>query len=90
VTLNIGLRYTLTGDGRERWPHLTRRLMDLRLAKQPDVFVWKLTTSGSFSFKSLYLDHMNDHARFLRKSIYEIKVPVKIRNFYVVFACIAK
>jgi hypothetical protein len=64
--LNLGFRQALTGPGGDGWVHLCTRLMDVQLSTQPDIFVWKLTTSGVFSFKSLYLDYMNDHTNFLR------------------------
>jgi hypothetical protein len=81
IPLNIGFRQVLTGSRGARWLHLVRRLMGITLTDQPDNFVWKLTKSGSFSVKSLYLDHLNDHTRFLRKYIWKIKVPLKIRIF---------
>jgi hypothetical protein len=51
------------------------------LTSQLDSFVWKLNTSGKFMVKSLYLDLMDDHTPFLRKYIWKIKVPLKIRIF---------
>jgi hypothetical protein len=81
VTLNIGFRQTLSGSRADRWIHLVQRLMNVYLTTQPDTFTWKLTTSGSFTVKSLYLDYMNDHTRFLRKYLWKIKVPLKIRIF---------
>jgi hypothetical protein len=74
-------RQALTGIRGSRWLHLVRRLMDVNLTTQQDVFVWKLTTSGLFTVKSLYLDFMNDHTKFLRKYIWKIEVPLKIRIF---------
>jgi hypothetical protein len=45
-----------------------RGLMDVHLTDELDAFVWKLTTSGSFAVKSLYVDHMNDHTRFFENT----------------------
>jgi hypothetical protein len=64
-----------------KWLLIVHGLMDVNLTTQQDVFVWKLTTSKLFTVKSLYLDFMNDHAKFLRKHIWNIKVPLKIRIF---------
>jgi hypothetical protein len=36
---------------------------------------------GVFSVKSLYLDLMNEHTPFLRKYLWKLKIPLKIKNF---------
>jgi hypothetical protein len=79
--LNIEFRRTLTGTKWTSWLHLVGRLIDVQLSDQEDVFRWKLTASGKFSVKSMYLDYMNGHYVFLRKYIWKIKVPLKIRIF---------
>ena len=79
--LNIGFWRALTGDKWTSWLHLVNRLMDVQLSNQPDTFKWNLTTSKKFTVKSLYLDFMNDHTRFLRKYIWKMKVPLKIKIF---------
>jgi hypothetical protein len=43
--------------------------------------VWKLTTSGSFTVKLMYADLMNGHTVFLRKYIWKLKVPLKVKIF---------
>jgi hypothetical protein len=55
--------------------------MDIALSENLDVFRWGLTASGSFSVKSMYLDLMNGHTRFLHKYIWKMKVPLKIKIF---------
>jgi hypothetical protein len=55
--------------------------MDIRLTRQMNVIVWKLTTSCSFIIKSLNLDYMDDHAKFVRKYIWKMRVPVNIKIF---------
>jgi hypothetical protein len=80
VPLKIGFRQALSGYRGTRWLHLVSRLMDVNLSMQLDTFVWKLTTSGKFTVKSLYLDFMNDHTPFLRKYIWKLKVPLKIKK----------
>jgi hypothetical protein len=48
----------------------------VNLTETPDVFLWKLNTSGIFSVKSMYADFLNGHTVFLRKYIWKIKVPL--------------
>jgi hypothetical protein len=55
--------------------------MAVRLTDDPDNFVWKLTTSGLFTVKSMYADLMNGHTVFLRKYIWKLKVPLKVKIF---------
>ena len=79
--LNIGFRRALTGNKWNSWLHLVNRLMDVQLTQQLDTFKWNLTKSKSFTVKSLYLDLLNGHTRFLRKYIWKMKVPLKIKIF---------
>ena len=44
-------------------------------------FVWKLTINGLFTVKSMYKDMMNGHTWFLRKYLWKLKIPVKIKVF---------
>jgi hypothetical protein len=55
-----------SGDKWNDWLHLCQRLMMAQLSDNPDKFVWKLTTSHIFTVKSMYLDLINGHTRFLR------------------------
>ena len=50
--------------------------MDVQLTQQLDTFKWNLTKSKKFTVKSLYLDLLNGHTRFLRKYIWKMKVPL--------------
>ena len=77
--LNITFRRNLSGGRWEQWLHLVNRLMEINLSVEPDKFVWGLTNSGVFTVKSMYLDFMNGHTRFLKKYIWKIKVPLKSR-----------
>ena len=56
-------------------------LMMVQLSDSPDKFVWKLTPSGLFTVKLMYLDLMNGHTRFLRKYLWKLKIPLKIKIF---------
>jgi hypothetical protein len=79
--LNISFRRTLTGNKWVSWIRLCRRLMTVNLGTDQDRFVWNLTTSGIYTVKSLYSDFMNDHTPFLRKYLWKIKIPLKIKIF---------
>jgi hypothetical protein len=79
--LNIEFRRNLSNDRMDVWLLLLQRLIRINLSADPDIFVWKLTTSGIFSVKSMYADIMNGYTVFLRKYIWKIKVPLKIKIF---------
>jgi hypothetical protein len=79
--INIGFRQALSGTRANSWIHLCTRLMDVQLTTQPDHFKWGLTKSGLFTVKSMYLDYMDDHTKYLHKYLWKIKVPLKIRIF---------
>ena len=79
--LNIGFRRVLRGNNWAAWLHLCERLMLVQLNGDSDRFVWKLTSSGIFSVKSMYEDLMNDHTPYLRKYLWKVKIPLKIKNF---------
>jgi hypothetical protein len=53
----------------------------VQLSNIPDKFVWKLNDSGIFSVKSMYLDLMQGHTIFLRKYLWKLKIPLKIKIF---------
>ena len=50
--------------------------MNVVLTEDDDLFVWKLTTSGVFTVKSLYTDMMRTYS-FLIKIYLEIKGTTK-------------
>jgi hypothetical protein len=65
----------------DRWIDLVTRVMLVQRTDSEDTFRWNLTNSGSFTVKSMYLDLLNDHTMYLKKYIWKIKVPLKIRIF---------
>jgi hypothetical protein len=79
--LNIGFRQALTGHRANRWLHLCTRLMRVQLTAHSNVFKWGLTKSGLYTVKSMYLDCMDDHTKYLQKHLWKIKVPLNIRIF---------
>jgi hypothetical protein len=77
--LNISFRRNLAGDKWLSWLHLVERLMDIHLTDEKETFLWRLTDSGQFSVRSLYAELLNGDTKFLRKYLWKIKVPLKIR-----------
>jgi hypothetical protein len=62
--------------------HLVQQLMDVQFNDNNNLFVWNLTTSGIFYFRSVYLDYMNNGNTFyLCKYIWKMKVSWKIKIF---------
>jgi hypothetical protein len=57
------------------------RLMTITLTSESDKFIWRLTDSGIFSVKSMYLDLMNGHIVYLMKYLWKLKIPLKIKIF---------
>ena len=68
-SVHIEFRRNLTGNRWDAWLHLIQRIMTINLTNDDDKFVWKLTTSGSFTVKSMYKDSLNDNTVDLRKYI---------------------
>jgi hypothetical protein len=79
--LNISFRRTLNGNKWERWTHLLHRLILVQLNDNEDRFTWNLTESGVFSVKSMYNDLLSGHTVSLKKHIWKLKVPLKIKIF---------
>ena len=55
--------------------------MTVNLNDEHDRFVWELTTNGKFTVKYMYEDLMSDHTPYLRKYLWKVKVPLKIKIF---------
>jgi hypothetical protein len=79
--LNITFRRTLNEHKWNLWITLCQQLMGVQLTNSPDNFVWRLNDSGIFTVKSMYLDLMNGHSIGLRKNLWKLKIPLKIKIF---------
>jgi hypothetical protein len=79
--LQITFRRTLTPNKWALWLELVHLLMYVQLSDDKDVFVWNLTNSGAFTVKSMYLDLLDNDTKYLKKYIWKIKVPLKIKIF---------
>jgi hypothetical protein len=60
---------------------LVQRLMSVQLNDDKDVLVWDLTPSRAFTVKSMYIDLLDDDTKYLKKYIWKMKVPLKIKIF---------
>jgi hypothetical protein len=79
--LNITFIRILTDNRWRLWLQLVQRLMHIQLNDEKDTFVWGLTSSGAFTIKSMYLDMLDDDTKYLKKYIWKMKVPLKIKVF---------
>jgi hypothetical protein len=79
--LNMSFRRLFTADKWVLWLQLVERLMDIQLTNDNNKFVWDLTPSGCFTVRSMYLDILDDQTKYLRKYIWKMKVPLKIKIF---------
>ncbi|SPT17260.1 unnamed protein product [Triticum aestivum] len=55
--------------------------MDVQLSQHPDELRWKLTKSGVFTVKSMYIDVINSSSIPTSKHVWAVKVPLKIKVF---------
>ena len=53
----------------------------MNLTNDDDKFVWKLASSGYLTVKSVYEDSLNGNTVDLRKYIWKLKIPLKIKIF---------
>jgi hypothetical protein len=53
--------------------------MAVHLNNEEDRFIWDLTPNGLFTVKSMYEDLICDHTPFLRKYLWKVKIPLKIK-----------
>ena len=60
---------------------LVCRLMDVQLSDEADTICWKLTTTGVFSMKSMYLDLIDTGSLSRSLHFWKVKVPLRIKNF---------
>jgi hypothetical protein len=64
----------ITRDKWDAWLNLVERLLNVNLVDEPDRFSWRVTSSGVFSVKSMHAYLINEHARFLLKFLWKLKV----------------
>ena len=59
--VHIEFRRNLTGNRWDAWLHMLQKLITIHLTNDEDKFVWKLTSTGLFTVKSMYEDLLNSH-----------------------------
>ena len=55
--------------------------MEVQLSQQPDKLRWKLTRTGEFTIKSMYLDVINSSPIPSSKYVWKVNIPLKIKVF---------
>jgi hypothetical protein len=77
--LHIPFRRTLFDN--RLWLQLVQQLMEVQLTNEKDIFVWRLPSSEIFTVKSMYLDLLDNDTKYLKKYIWKMKRPLKIKVF---------
>ena len=80
--LNISFTRALVGNKLTEWLSLVARISNVELVEGSDYFRWRLTNSGLFSVRSLYLHNMERQTPFRHKKIWKMKIPLKIKIFF--------
>ena len=63
------------------WHNLVAQITHVDLVDGLDNFIWNLTKSGLFTVRSFYLYLIDTHPPFRHKSIWKLKIPLKIKIF---------
>jgi hypothetical protein len=83
VPLNISFRRAVVGENWVKWLELVGCLLDKRLTRRKDTFVWN--GCKTFSVRSMYSDIMTREGVPFDISSWKVKVPLKNQDFLVVF-----
>jgi hypothetical protein len=79
---NISFRRALVDVKLREWLELIGKINNVTLDQERDMFRWDLNRTGTFSVHSMYLHLLNQHAPFLHKFIWKLKIPLKIKIFF--------
>jgi hypothetical protein len=77
-----GLRFRreMVGELREQWGEIEKLLGRVNLSNDPDTLIFKLTNSGAFLVKFLYLAmQFNDVVPY--RFMWKVKIPLRIKTF---------
>jgi hypothetical protein len=69
------------GDKLYRWNELVTKVAFVQLDDQRDSIKWNLTKQGTFTVQSMYQNLVNQIAFPLNKSVWKLKIPLKIKVF---------
>jgi hypothetical protein len=80
---NISSRRALVDDKLREWLEMIGKINNVTLDQGMDMFRWDLNTTRTFSVRSVYLYLLNQHAPFRHKFIWKLKIPLKIKIFFI-------
>jgi hypothetical protein len=80
---NISSRRALVDDKLREWLEMIGKINNVTLYQGMDMFIWDLNTTRTFSVRSVYLHLLNQHAPFRHKFIWKLKIPLKIKIFFI-------
>lgn len=81
VPLDVSFRRPIIGPKLQAWNELIRRIANLQLRSQKDVFRWNLNKSELFSVQSLHVALIGNYRVPIRNFFWEIKIPLKMKIF---------
>jgi hypothetical protein len=79
--LQVSFRRALVDNKLLEWQNLVAQCAHVNLVDEPDNFKWNMTTSRSYTVRSLYLHLIDRNPPFRHKSIWKLKIPLKIKIF---------
>jgi len=79
--LNISFKRTLVEDKMTAWNNLVAKISAYQLSDGRDIFTWDLHRHGNFTVRSMYQYLMNQETPFVNKFLWNLKIPLKIKNF---------
>ncbi|WVZ51657.1 hypothetical protein U9M48_002779 [Paspalum notatum var. saurae] len=77
--LNISFRRALVGDNLLKWNDLVAKVAFVQLDNYNDSIHWTLSKHGFFSVQSMYKFFVNQMALPLNKSLWKLRLPLKIK-----------
>jgi hypothetical protein len=84
IPLNISFRGGLVGNNHTLWYKLVARVAHIRLNDEHDKFNWGLHQNGIFSVNSMYKALIIDTRVRYNMVLWKMKVPLRIKIFFVV------
>ena len=81
VPLNVSFRRGLVGNNLVLWHRLVTTLVHVNLNEAKDIFKWKLHQNKMFTVHSMYNALMSNGVVMRERSLWNLKVPLKIKIF---------
>jgi len=79
--LQVSFRRALVDNKLLEWQNLVAQIAHVNLVDEPDIFSWNMTTSKLYTVRSHYLHLIDRNPPFRHKSIWKLKIPLKIKIF---------